>query len=71
MMQPYQQPIIHFGPTVPVMSYDKFAEHVGMSKRWVQEQIEQGNIPIMPKKGKATPMINVALYWQIALSQTY
>lgn len=66
-----EQVIFKIGPDVPVMSYDKFAEAVGMSKDWVREQVDKGKIPIMPKKGKQTPMINVAKYWQIALSQPY
>lgn len=65
------QVIFKIGPDVPVMSYDKFAEAVGMSKRWVEDQVNAGRIPTMPKKGRQAPMINVALYWQIALSQTY
>lgn len=65
------QVILKIGPDVPIMSYDKFAEAVGMSKAWVVDQVNSGRIPIMPKKGKETPMINVALYWQQALSRTY
>lgn len=63
--------IFKIGPEVPVMTYDKFAQAVGMSKRWVQDQVAAGNIPIMPKKGREEPLVNVAKYWQTALSQTY
>lgn len=63
--------ILHIGPTVPVMSVERFAEEIGMKKSWVEDQIGEGRIPTMPKKGKEKPLVNVALYWQIALSQTY
>lgn len=63
--------IFKIGPEVPVMSYEKFAEAIGMSVRWVEEQVAQGTIPIMPKKGKQKPLVNVAKYWQTALSLTY
>lgn len=66
-----QQPVIHFGPTVPVMSIERFANEIGAKMSWVEDQITLGKIPTMPKKGKEKPLVNVALYWQIALSQTY
>ncbi|WP_458118743.1 regulatory phage cox family protein [Mannheimia haemolytica] len=67
-----EQPIvIQIGASVPAMTYEKFAECVGMSKEWVQDQVEAGNIPIMPKKGREKPLINLAKYWQIAFSQPY
>lgn len=65
------QSIIHFGPTVPVMSVERFANELGVKPSWVIDQISEGKIPTMPKKGKEKPLVNVALYWQIALSQTY
>lgn len=66
-----QQPVIHFGPTVPVMSVERFANEIGAKASWVEDQITLGKIPIMPKKGKEKPLINVALYWHVALSQAY
>lgn len=70
MEQP-QQIILKIGPEVPTMTYEKFAEHIGMSVSWVKKQVLDGNIPRMPKKGREEPLINVAKYWQIALSQAY
>lgn len=64
-----QQPIIHFGPPVPVMTYEKFADYVGMSKRWVANMVAEGRIPRMPKKGKEEPLVNVAKYWLDCLNQ--
>ncbi|RRN04781.1 hypothetical protein EIM44_04910 [Bibersteinia trehalosi] len=66
-----QQPVIHFGPPVPVMSIERFANEIGAKTSWVEDQITLGKIPTMPKKGKEKPLVNVALYWQFALSQTY
>lgn len=67
-----EQPlVIQIGATVPVVTYAKFAEMVGMSEDWVKDQVQQGKIPIMPKKGKEKPLINLAKYWQIAFAQPY
>lgn len=66
-----QQVIFKIGPDVPVMTYEKFAEQIGMSVRWVEDKVAKNEIPIMYKKGRQKPLINVAKYWQIALSQTY
>lgn len=63
--------IFKIGPEVPGISYEKFAKEAGVSVRWVKEQVAQGNIPIMPKQGKQKPLVNVAKYWQTALSLTY
>ncbi|QNS14263.1 hypothetical protein [Mannheimia bovis] len=67
-----EQPlVIQIGATVPVMTYDRFAESVGMSVDWVKDQVEAGKIPVMPKKGKEKPLINLAKYWQMAFTQPY
>ncbi|AWI51390.1 regulator [Actinobacillus porcitonsillarum] len=65
------QIVIQLGTATPAVTYTKFAEMVGMSEEWVKEQVAKGNIPIMPKKGKEKPLVNLALYWQIALTQPY
>lgn len=64
-----QAPVIHFGPPVPAMTYEKFADYVGMSKSWVAKQVAEGKIPRMPKQGKEEPLVNVAKYWLDALNQ--
>lgn len=69
MEQP--QIIFQLNSPVPTMTYAKFAELVGVSEQWVAERVKDGEIPVMPKKGKQKPLINLALYWQIALSQPY
>ncbi|WGE32533.1 hypothetical protein NYR60_02675 [Actinobacillus genomosp. 2] len=67
-----EQPIIiQLGTATPAVTYAKYAEMVGMSERWVAEQVAQGKIPTMPKKGKEKPLVNLALLWKIALEQPY
>lgn len=70
MAQP-QQIILKIGPEVPAMTYKKFAEHIGMSASWVRDHVNSGDIPVIKTKKGETNLINVAKYWQIALSQAY
>lgn len=63
--------VIQVGSELPVATYEKFAEMVGMSESWVKDQVSKGCIPIMPKKGHEKPLINLAKYWLMALEQPY
>lgn len=71
MMEAEQPIIIQLAPIVPIISYENFAKEVGMSVEWVEKEVREGKIPIMPKKGKQKPFINLALYWKNALEQPY
>ncbi|MDG6312386.1 hypothetical protein P9Z72_07605 [Glaesserella parasuis] len=63
--------VIQLASPIPVMTCEEFARHVGMSESWVNNKIANGEIPIMPKKGREKPLINVAKYWLQALEQPY
>lgn len=65
------QVVLHIGPLVPAMTYEKFAEAIGVSPDWVADRVERGELPRLPKKGREKPLINVAKYWQDVLSQPY
>lgn len=57
---------------IPVMTVHQFAEHLGVSVRTVERRIANGEIPTMPKGSpREIPLINLAKYWQQALSQPY
>ena|SRR3712207_2753588 len=64
-----QNLIIQLAPISPLITREKFAEAVGMSKDWVDDRVNDGSLPVV-KVGRSK-LINVALYWKQALEQPY
>ncbi|MGX2949345.1 hypothetical protein ACWIUA_00355 [Ursidibacter sp. B-7004-1] len=69
MEQP--QIIIQIVVAVPEMTLEKYSEHTGLSVRYLKDRIHKCQIPIMHKKGREMPVINVAKRIEQAFSQTY
>lgn len=64
-----QQIIIQ--PQIPWCTKEKFCEMSGCTMAWLNSQIQEGLIPLLPRKSqKETAKINLYALWKETISQT-
>lgn len=65
-----EQPLIIQLDT-PCCTKEEYARRTGINVHTVDKMIQQGRIPILPKKGNEKVLVNLVLCTKMAASQSY